>query len=116
MLTLPDDIFAPLPSFAPLFSRRVWRYVPTLVVGAILAQLLPSCACHAPSTAENRTAPRPTPVCILRRRVARLAARRSRPGRVADNETGLQPHQRAGRPFLRARLQVLQEQVHRLLT
>src|SRR5260221_1567273 len=37
MLTLPDDMFALLASFAPLFSRRVWRYVPILVVGAILA-------------------------------------------------------------------------------
>jgi DDE superfamily endonuclease len=37
MLTLPEDIFALLAPFAPLFSRRVWRYVPTLVVGAILA-------------------------------------------------------------------------------
>jgi hypothetical protein len=37
MLTLPDDIFALLAPFAPLFSRRVWRYVPTLVVGAIVA-------------------------------------------------------------------------------
>ncbi len=37
MLTLPEDIFALLVPFAPLFSRRVWRYVPILVVGAILA-------------------------------------------------------------------------------
>src|SRR5215472_15845134 len=37
MLTLPEDIFALLAAFAPLFSRRVWRYVPVLVVGAILA-------------------------------------------------------------------------------
>src|SRR5258707_2906329 len=37
MLTLPDDIVALLASFAPLFSRRVWRYVPVLVVGALLA-------------------------------------------------------------------------------
>src|SRR5258708_17916137 len=37
MLTLPDDMFALLAAFAPLFSRRVWRYVPVLVVGAILA-------------------------------------------------------------------------------
>lgn len=37
MLTLPEDIFALLTSFAPLFSRRVWRYVPALVVGALLA-------------------------------------------------------------------------------
>ena len=37
MLTLPEDIVAVLVSFAPLFSRRVWRYVPVLVVGALLA-------------------------------------------------------------------------------
>lgn len=37
MLTLPEDIFALLAHFAPLFSRRVWRDVPTLVVGAIVA-------------------------------------------------------------------------------
>ena len=37
MLTLPADMFALLASFAPLFSRRVWRYVPVLVVGALLA-------------------------------------------------------------------------------
>jgi hypothetical protein len=37
MLTLPEDIFALLAPFAPLFSRRVWRYVPVLAVGAIVA-------------------------------------------------------------------------------
>ena len=37
MLTLPEDIFAVLAAFLPLFSRQVWRYVPVLVVGAILA-------------------------------------------------------------------------------
>ena len=37
MLTLPEDIFALLAPFAPLFSRRVWRSVPVLVVGAIVA-------------------------------------------------------------------------------
>jgi DDE superfamily endonuclease len=37
MVTLPDDIFALLATFAPLFSRRVWRHVPALVVGAIVA-------------------------------------------------------------------------------
>jgi hypothetical protein len=37
MLTLPEDIFALLAPFAPLFSRRVWRYVPILAIGAILA-------------------------------------------------------------------------------
>src|SRR5215469_11443976 len=37
MLSLPEDIVALLAPFAPLFSRRVWRYVPVLVVGALLA-------------------------------------------------------------------------------
>jgi hypothetical protein len=37
MLSLPEDIFAVLAAFAPLFSWRVWRYVPVLVVGALLA-------------------------------------------------------------------------------
>ena len=37
MLPLPDDLVALLASFAPRFSRRVWRYVPVLVVGALLA-------------------------------------------------------------------------------
>ena len=37
MLSLPDDMVALLASFAPLFSRRVWRYVPVLVVGALVA-------------------------------------------------------------------------------
>jgi hypothetical protein len=37
MLSLPDDMFALVAAFAPLFSRRVWRSVPVLVVGAILA-------------------------------------------------------------------------------
>ncbi len=37
MLTLPEDLVALLASFAPLFSRRVWRYVPVRVVGALLA-------------------------------------------------------------------------------
>ena len=37
MLTLPEDMFALLAAFVPLFSRRVWRYVPVLVVGAMLA-------------------------------------------------------------------------------
>jgi hypothetical protein len=36
MLSLPDDMFALVAAFAPLFSRRVWRYVPVLLVGAIL--------------------------------------------------------------------------------
>jgi len=37
MLTLPAHIMDRLAPFAPVFSRRVWRYVPTLVGGAILA-------------------------------------------------------------------------------
>ena len=37
MLLPPADIVALLSSFAPLFSRRVWRHGPLLVVGAILA-------------------------------------------------------------------------------
>lgn len=37
MLFPPADIVALLSHFAPLFSRRVWRHVPLLVVGAILA-------------------------------------------------------------------------------
>jgi hypothetical protein len=37
MLLLPAEIMARLHPFAPLFSRRVWRHVPVLVVGAILA-------------------------------------------------------------------------------
>jgi hypothetical protein len=37
MLTLPEDILALLASFAPLVSRRVWRYVPLVVVAALLA-------------------------------------------------------------------------------
>ncbi len=37
MLTLPAHIMDRLDPFAPVFSRRVWRYVPTLVGGAILA-------------------------------------------------------------------------------
>ena len=37
MLLPPADSVALLSHFAPLFSRRVWRHVPLLVVGAILA-------------------------------------------------------------------------------
>src|SRR3974377_852787 len=37
MLLLPSDILALLSPFAPLFSRRTWRHVPILVVGALLA-------------------------------------------------------------------------------
>ena len=37
MLLLPTDIVALLSHFAPLFTRRTWRHVPVLVVGALLA-------------------------------------------------------------------------------
>lgn len=37
MLTLPAPIMDRLDPFAPVFSRRVWRHVPTLVGGALLA-------------------------------------------------------------------------------
>src|SRR5579859_4080393 len=37
MLVLPNTIMALLVPFAPLFSSRVWRHVPLLVAGAILA-------------------------------------------------------------------------------
>lgn len=37
MLTLPPAIMTCLDSFAPVFSRRVWRHALVLVVGAILA-------------------------------------------------------------------------------
>jgi hypothetical protein len=37
MVLLPSDIMALLMPFAPLFSSRVWRHVPVLVAGAILA-------------------------------------------------------------------------------
>ena len=37
MMRLPADIIALLAHFAPLFSRRTWRYVPTLVAGVLLA-------------------------------------------------------------------------------
>jgi hypothetical protein len=37
MFTLPEEMVALLAAFVPLFSRRVWRYVPVLVVGALLA-------------------------------------------------------------------------------
>jgi len=37
MITLPASIMARLDSFAPVFSPRVWRHVPTLVGGSILA-------------------------------------------------------------------------------
>lgn len=37
LLLLPADIVARLRPFAPLFSRPMWRHVPVLFVGAILA-------------------------------------------------------------------------------
>jgi len=37
MLNLPDAIMTYLAPFAPLVTRRTWRHVPLLVVGAILA-------------------------------------------------------------------------------
>jgi len=37
MLNLPEAIMTYLAPFAPLFTRRTWRHVPLLVVGAILA-------------------------------------------------------------------------------
>lgn len=37
MLVLPEAIMAHLVPFPPLFTRRTWRHVPLLVVGAILA-------------------------------------------------------------------------------
>lgn len=37
MLTLPEPYCTLLGAFAPVFSQRVWAYVPTLVFGAILA-------------------------------------------------------------------------------
>src|SRR5258708_35911022 len=37
MPILPADVMTLLVCFAPVFSPRVWRHVPLLVVGAILA-------------------------------------------------------------------------------
>src|SRR5215472_11093913 len=37
MLVLPSDIMALLVPFAPLCSSRIWRHVPLMVAGAILA-------------------------------------------------------------------------------
>lgn len=37
MLTLPPDIMAVLTTFAPVFSRPVWRHALVLLIGAILA-------------------------------------------------------------------------------
>jgi hypothetical protein len=38
MPVLPPDILALFICFAPVYSPRVWRHVPPLVVGAILAR------------------------------------------------------------------------------
>jgi hypothetical protein len=63
MLTLPEDIFAVLASFAPLFSRRVWRYVPALVVGALLApgRRMVSTALRCVGLGTGWLAPHPIP-------------------------------------------------------
>ena len=37
MLVLPSDIMALLVPFAPLFSSGIWRHIPVLVAGALLA-------------------------------------------------------------------------------
>jgi hypothetical protein len=37
MLTLPQEYSTLIAAFAPIFSRRIWHYVQTLIVGAILA-------------------------------------------------------------------------------
>jgi hypothetical protein len=37
MPILPADVMTLFVCFAPVFSTRVWRHVPFLVVGAILA-------------------------------------------------------------------------------
>jgi hypothetical protein len=37
MLTLPAEIMALMSAFAPVFSERIWDWVPVLVFGAILA-------------------------------------------------------------------------------
>ncbi len=57
MLLLPADILALLAHFAPLFSRRTWRHVPVLVVGAILApgQRMVSSALRAVGLAQVST-------------------------------------------------------------
>jgi hypothetical protein len=57
MLILPADIMALLNVFAPAFSRRTWRHVPILVVGAILApgRLMISTALRAVGLGQVRT-------------------------------------------------------------
>lgn len=37
MLTLPAECTSAILTFAPVFSKRIWKYVQTLLVGAILA-------------------------------------------------------------------------------
>ncbi|HEV2238070.1 MAG TPA: transposase [Ktedonobacterales bacterium] len=56
MLILPAHIIALLNLFAPLFSRRTWRHVPLLVVGAILApgQRMVSSALRAVGLSHER--------------------------------------------------------------
>jgi hypothetical protein len=56
MFTLPEDMFALLAAFVPLFSRRVWRYVPVLVVGALLApgRRMVSTALHTVGLGQTR--------------------------------------------------------------
>jgi hypothetical protein len=49
MLLLPADMLALLTHFAPLFSRRTWRHVPLLVVGALLAPARPCSPLLAPA-------------------------------------------------------------------
>jgi hypothetical protein len=41
MPILPADVMMLLVCFAPVFSTRVWRQVPLLVMGAILAPSSP---------------------------------------------------------------------------
>jgi hypothetical protein len=57
VLLPPADIVALLSHFAPLFSRRVWRHVPLLVVGAILApgRRMVSSVLHAVGLSQDRT-------------------------------------------------------------
>ncbi len=57
MALLPAAIVACLTHFAPLFSRRTWRHVPILVVGALLApgQRMVSSALRAVGLAQTPT-------------------------------------------------------------
>jgi len=57
MLLLPANIMALVKIFAPVFSRRTWRHVPTRIVGAILApgRRLVSSALRAMSLSQLRT-------------------------------------------------------------